>query len=591
MGRVDQFEQRDRNAAETILQTMTADLKTLQEELVNDLSQDVRRLQAEKSRLLNEIEKLQNQHQILQSQQEVLLSRQQMAQQQAWAKQLAIVLANHLHTALTERLTQSIDTYLTQGTADNPSTPPRSLGQAEAQDAYRLLSSLDDTVDRAFTSLRHDLNSYQSSLSQQIDRMHDLGQQGEAILKVLVGRISQYLQIEAAKNQSTQLTATYTTEIRELPNQPAAAPLPSAPPQPAIAPAPAPVRRSSRRPKPQHGVSNFHLGIILVLLSTLALSIHNVVVGIVGTPSNLFGIMPIGGFIQPNFASSLLILWMRMLVVMLLMPFLASWLHPATWKEIKNFALSNDSRLLGSVIGSGFFLFLSQVLIYLAIPQIGPGVAITILFMYPLITVPLAWLLFGDRPTRLRILVMILIFSGILLTTRYAATANLSVMGVTTALGSGICFALYLVTMQLSFRKLHPIPVSLVQFATIFVLSSISLMVHAIDAPPQDPSGFFTSCLLLGGLTLMGYLLNNIGVRFLGAAQASIIAASGPALTALLAVWMIPGDRTFLSFAQVVGILVVCLGVVMLSYERMLLQNKTAARRATKPSASPSGGS
>jgi hypothetical protein len=41
-----------------------------------------------------------------------------------------------------------------------------------------------------------------------------------------------------------------------------------------------------------------------------------------------------------------------------------------------------------------------------------------------------------------------------------------------------------------------------------------------------------------------------------------------------------PGDRTFLSAAQIVGILVVTLGVVTLSFEKMLIQQSKPVKRA-----------
>jgi drug/metabolite transporter (DMT)-like permease len=332
---------------------------------------------------------------------------------------------------------------------------------------------------------------------------------------------------------------------------------------------------------PLQNFSPFQLGLGLILLSTIALSLHNVVVGVVGNPSRLFGVFPIGGFIGlKSLGSSLLLLWLRMLVVVPLMAFgLAATLYKPVWRDVKTFCQSKDRRLMSSVIGSGLFLFMSQVMIYIAIGQIGPGVAVTILFMYPLVTVPLAWALFGDRPTSLRVLVMLMISCGIALTTVKAAAANLSSIGVSAAVTSGVCFALYLLSMQVSFRKMHPVPVSLIQFSTIFVLSSISLIAIGIDTPPTNWGGLLGGSFVLGGLTLAGYLLNNFGVRFMGAARASIIAASGPALTALLAVIINPGDKTFLSPAQIVGILVVTLGVVTLSFEKMLIQQSKPMKR------------
>jgi drug/metabolite transporter (DMT)-like permease len=78
----------------------------------------------------------------------------------------------------------------------------------------------------------------------------------------------------------------------------------------------------------------------------------------------------------------------------------------------------------------------------------------------------------------------------------------------------------------------------------------------------------------LGVLTLAGYLLNNFGVRFLGAARASIIASSGPVLTAVLAFLIIPSAQNALQPISILGIVLVTLGVFALSFERLLVQNK-----------------
>ena len=610
------------SAIDATLRSMTQDLRNLQQDLVSQLHQDIRRLQAEKSRLLNDVEKLQNQHQAIQSQHDVALSRQQMAQQQAWAKQLALVLANHLQTALSQRLGQ-LEDYPVAGSPNLPQI--RSAGEIQAMQGS--IASLDDTVNRTFAALRNDLNSYQSTLSQQLDRMQSLGQQGEAILEVLVGRISQQLQAEMGKpalgeslgslggsglseTANSIANPTYpaippgqTTSPSGLSSvqMPIASAQPEAPvtqipeptgkiastgntifptahavaPEPAIAPVQSMLR--SRR------LSQFQAGLVMILLSTLALSLHNVIVGIVSNPTKLFGVIPIGGFISIHgFGSSLFLLWMRMLIVVPLMAWLAGILYPPTWRDMRYFFESNDRRLMGSVIGSGFFLFLSQVLIYISISQIGPAVAVTILFMYPIITVPLAWVLFGDRPNRFRVIVMATILTGVILTAlpKISTTTSLTGGGVVAAILSGVFFACYLISMQISFRKLHPVPVSLIQFASIFVLTSISLIVLGIEVTPNDRGGLFMSGLVLGVLTLAGYLLNNFGVRLMGAARASIIAASGPVLTALLAFFLIPGRLTVLHPIQLLGILVVTLGVTALSFERILIQNQREAKQA-----------
>jgi len=184
--------------------------------------------------------------------------------------------------------------------------------------------------------------------------------------------------------------------------------------------------------------------------------------------------------------------------------------------------------------------------------------------------------LFGDRPTLGRWMVMFVVLTGVILTAypKLVQATELSYQGILLAALSGLFFALYLISMQISFRKLHPIPVSVIQFVTIFVLSNLMLLPFGVQEPPSNLLGLILGGIVLGTLTLIGYLLTNLGVNFMGAARASVLASSGPALTALLAYGITPSDRTALQPIQILGILVVTLGVLGLSFERMRLQKK-----------------
>lgn len=589
--------QGDNRTVEQILQAVTQDLRGLHQGLVTQLSQEVTRLQGEKSRLLADIEKLQTYHQGLQTRQAEALSQQQLAQQQLWAKQLAVALANHLQALMVQQIRQMpANQPPTMVGSANPNLSV-SAANGYSDNAHRLLASLDSTFNATFKTLQQELNSYHSSLSQQLNRMHSMEQQGEAILEALVARLREQIQLEAARSAPVlQPTANHAMIAQEnghatsamegetvAPTRHHASYPPVAKPTPLSIPgSPLPLPKKKE-------TSNFQLGLILVLLSTVALSIHNVVVQIIGNgkfdpvtkaflglqPARVLGAFDIGGVLALNtVGNSLLILWLRMLVVLPLMIPVAMFLYPPLWRDIKKFVTSRDRRPIINVVGSGFFLFLSQILIYIAIGDIGPGPAVTILFMYPILTVPLAWALFGDRPTPLRWIVMFVISFGVVLTALPKIDPNklTSATGIFIAVGSGVFFALYLIFMQLGFKKLHPVPVSLVQFATIFLFSSVTLLAFGpnlkVAVLPEHRLGILLGGLVLGVLTLIGYLANNFGVRFMGAARASIIASSGPVMTALLAFWII---RSPLQPIQVWGIVLVTLGVSALSFERMVM--------------------
>lgn len=628
----DQFESGNSMSTEDMLVTIRQDLKAFQHDLVSQLTQDIGHLQAEKVKLLSDIAQLREQKQTLATETHISLSQQQIAQQQVWAKQLAQALATRLYLLLSEKMQ---DASATDGYRNRPIHTAATVNQYQlsghqsGRSTQQSLTSLHSAVEQTLSSLKQDLDSYQSTLNQQLSRMQDLEHQGEAILDTLVSRLNQQLQaMSATQSYSGSSLAGGAAKLPPLNHasgvpqadggQPFASEISRIQPGMGMASRPPTVSTGKvglspsghhelltqqvqsasqsvgeqNSPQPPYtpslrqkfsAIPAFQKGLVLILLSTVALSLHNVVVQVIGNESSIFNIWRVGGYVTSlSLDSSLMILWLRMIVVMPLMALIATVLYPTTWADIKQFAISRDRTQLRNVISSGFFLFLSQVCIYIAIGQVGAGVAVTILFMYPIFTVPLAWWLFGDRPTSLRILVMVAIFGGVVCTflPKLMQTDQVSLPGVGTAIFSGLAFACYLISMQLSFKKLHPVPVSVIQFFTIFSLTSIILLMRPANVELSNPLGLIIGGLILGILTLMGYLFNNFGVRFMGAARASIIASSGPVLTALLAFIIIREEKTQLEPIQMLGILIVTAGVTALALERMFLQSRIAKRKA-----------
>ena len=592
----------DPKAAEELLRSMTHDIENLRQNLLAQLSQDVERLQRDKSQLIEDIEKLQAQRQ------------QQIVQQQQLVRQIAPALANQLQELLTQQIDRLGSSNPEGQRSELPSgqnslpfdgvtgagLPPSTRASEYNEDAYRLIASLDATLRTTFKTLQQDLSSYQSSLSQQLGQMYSLEQQGEAILETLVSRLREKIESESLAIQSNPLAPSVTPVPAPSPRRngrrylqdnyyssrvsyPAdrteteGALVPEQEQSVAIPPQP--------RPKATPA-SKLRLGFILVLLYSLVLSFQNIVITVILNQSSMLGGLKLGGFITPSVGNSLLILWLRMLFVVPLMAILSTVLYPSIWRDIRQFAQSKNWPVFTQVAGSGFFLFLSQVLIYLALGPISPGVAITIFFVYPIFNVLLAWVLFGDRPSLFRSAIIAAVLFGVVLIMLPTGAAKLSGPGVLAAIGSGITFAFYVILTQLCARKLHPIPFSWINFAVILVFSSLSLLFPLPDAWTLDVNPamwpyLILSCLVLGLTTLAGYLLNNIGISLIGAARASIIGSTGPALTALLA-WLIIGRA--LKPLQLFGMLLVTAGVAALSLERMRAQGKSPTK-STQPAA------
>lgn len=277
----------------------------------------------------------------------------------------------------------------------------------------------------------------------------------------------------------------------------------------------------------------------------------------------------------PTLQNSFLLMFMRMLLVVPVMAFLIPKLYPPTWKDLNQLRQPEQRPLLLQAVGCGFLMFLYLALLYIAIGIIPTGIAMTLFFTYPVFTALFSWKLFGDRPTLLRWSVMAAVLLGSFLTIPHTATStdNSNVMGIVMGVASGITYAGYTVFAQKSFQRLHPVPFTWLSFATTLVLSGLSLLIWRIDDPSLLWEPLWIGGLLSAIVTFAGHLLNNFGIRLIGATSASMIGATNPALTVILA-WITIQEA--LNGIQILGVIIVTLSVALLSREHHSSRKKEA---------------
>ncbi|ERN43049.1 putative permease, DMT superfamily [Rubidibacter lacunae KORDI 51-2] len=300
-----------------------------------------------------------------------------------------------------------------------------------------------------------------------------------------------------------------------------------------------------------------------LLVSALLLAVQNIIVRVVFQPSPVFGRV-LGGWLSPSPVNSLLFLQLRALLTFGVMLVVLPRLYPPVLREA--IALARESALLWRVFACGSAFFLTAALLYFAIAQLPAGIAIALLFVHPVLTVLLAWILWGDRPTRARVLAMVLVCCGLVFTipNRGVALPTGTVWGAIAALVAGGSVALYTIGAQRCLQRVRPIPFSLIVVATILVWSSLSLL-WVPEAIAHLNSKVWVAGLLSAAVTCGGQICLNAGIYRVGAPTAALIGAVEPGLTALLAWWIV---RETLPPQQAIGIGLVAIGVVALSLNR-----------------------
>lgn len=323
-----------------------------------------------------------------------------------------------------------------------------------------------------------------------------------------------------------------------------------------------------------HKVNRFFL---LILVSSLLIAFQNIIVRVILFPRLVFGIK-MGGWLQPSLGNSLFLLSSRMALVVPVLAILGTILYPRMWQDLRQMGRAENRRFLWAAAGSGCLLFLSQVAIYFALGTIPTGWVTLIFFTYPILALLLGTGVFEERLSVWRIMVGLVIFSGMTLTIPPAAFSigrSLNIgLGLNAAFLSVAAFALYLVTVQYSTQRLHPVPFSLINFITNFALAKVALTLVPIELPESSSWPILAVAIALAGTTLAGYLLSHFGIRALGAARAGLLMGSGPALTAILAALIL--DET-LPIPQILGIILIGSGAIALIFE-------PNSRGATPPS-------
>lgn len=550
----DNGENREQQAAD-LLQSMTESIEgieTLRHSLMTQFTQEIQQLQQEKAQLSEEIRTLHDQRQ------------QHLTQPPELASEIAPTFANQLQDLLSQQLQQ-----LAQ--SSERLSIDQTVGNHQ-QTIQELVASLDDTLRTTFRTLQQDLNSYQSSMSQQLSQMYSLQEQAEVILETLVNRLKAEIpppsstseprsQIPPAAPNPLTLPApdqdgsSPRSNQGEIVRSPAESPLPVVPPT-----------QLQRRPQKQSTGKRL-VGLVLVLLSLLALAFENVFVNIIFNATAIAGFPePVGGFWMPTLGNTLLVLWSRMLVVVPMAAIVSRGFYRGVWRDIQQVLQSRNWGLFGTLLCSGFFLFLSKVLLYWALGIIAPGVAVIIFFIYPIVL-----LLLSDRFNRWsHFIPFAMVIAGFVLTTLPSGSGELSQFGVTLASGAAIAFALHLMLMQNLAKQLHPMPILLLNLAIVLILSALGVMISfpaswGVVFAPSLSSNLVISGLVLGGVTLISYSFNTMGVARIGAASASVLGATLPILTALLA-WIL--IQSPLTVPQVVGMVLVTLGVAALNIGR-----------------------
>jgi hypothetical protein len=186
-------------SAQQVLQAVLQEMNYWRVNMLQPLRTEVDTLQRQREILTQEIRQLEIQRQQQGGSQTGLSAQNQQLMEflQAAMGQMQANLSGQVTQMIAAQSTPSLQAADRANLALNPAERLAQVQQMQLQSDHLMLK-LDSTLQVIFESLNRNVQTYQESLEQGLDRMQSLGQQGEAMFAFLVNRLAQQLGREAS---------------------------------------------------------------------------------------------------------------------------------------------------------------------------------------------------------------------------------------------------------------------------------------------------------------------------------------------------------------------------------------------------------
>ncbi|RXQ95627.1 hypothetical protein EO244_07125 [Ancylomarina salipaludis] len=223
---------------------------------------------------------------------------------------------------------------------------------------------------------------------------------------------------------------------------------------------------------------------------------------------------------------------------------------------------------------------LTTYTLFLSYQYISTGLASTLHFVYPVITIALASMIYKEKFTFRKMIALLLSILGIGLLSM-GGESNLNMIGIIWALVSGLLYAIYIIGMaHKELKKLSPFSVAFWIFGITSVLFLCkSFFTNQINTNFTPNSLFYIINLSIWS-TFLAVVLFYRGLKFIGPGKASLLSTLEPLTGVIVGILVFNEKMDMKSSLAIVLILISVLTVVQTKENkfRLLFHNKRQNR-------------
>lgn len=224
----------------------------------------------------------------------------------------------------------------------------------------------------------------------------------------------------------------------------------------------------------------------------------------------------------------------------------------------QNFKINKKEALILAILGICYAL--SSEFLFLGYDFLTPGIASTVLFIYPVIVALIMFFFYKERLTRLSVFSLLLAFAGVIVLCLKENGLEINFKGLGIVMLSSLFYALYMVIVNKSNLKVSGFKLTFFSmFFTSMYFMTKSIIAHESFAIPSTEI-FFNFLVFAFLTTVISSLCLVYAIKHIGSTPVAILGALEPVVAVMVSVLIFHEKFTT---NLLIGITLILLGVIL----------------------------
>jgi len=208
----------------------------------------------------------------------------------------------------------------------------------------------------------------------------------------------------------------------------------------------------------------------------------------------------------------------------------------------------------------GVLFALSAEFLFWAYDFLTPGIASTILFVYPVIVAVIMAVFYHEKLTVVSVVSLVITLAGVFILSVRDSVLDINFIGLLIALMSAVAYALYIVIVNRSKVSGGELKVTFYSllFSSAYYLGKVIILGHPVTLPDAA---------MVGQITLFAFVTTVVtitaliyAIKLIGSTQTAILGALEPVVAVAVSVWLFGEDLTV---KLIVGVVLILVGVIV----------------------------